>query len=83
MSVPCIVTDVGGNRDIITHGGNGFIVQPKDYNAIAKYLLFFIKNPLIRQKMKLKAREKAVNFFNKDKMIQKYLDLYKEIIEVN
>ena len=83
MSVPCIITDVGGNRDIITHGENGFIVQPKDYNAIANYLLFLIKNPLIKQKMKLKAREKAVNFFNKDKMIQKYINLYEEIIEAN
>lgn len=83
MSVPCIVTDVGGNCDIITHGENGFIVQPKDYNAIAEYLFFLIKNSLIRQEMKLKAREKAVKFFNKDKMIQKYIELYEEIIKAN
>lgn len=36
MGVPCIVTDINGSNEIIKPGFNGWIVPPKDINALAE-----------------------------------------------
>jgi len=44
--LPIIVTDVGGNRDFVVEGENGWIVPAKDENVPAQRLLNVIENLL-------------------------------------
>ena len=39
FSLPSIVTDINGSREIITQGENGFIVPPHDNVALARAML--------------------------------------------
>jgi len=80
MELPCIVTDVGGNSDIIEHGKEGFLVRPGDYRAIAKYLKFLIDNASKAREMGLAAREKAIRQFEFNKMMKQYVELFNRVI---
>jgi len=81
MGVPCIVTDVGGNPDIIENGKEGFLVEPGDYKTIAQYLKFLIENPVKRRKMSIAAREKAIREFDFNMMIKKYCNFFNYILQ--
>ncbi len=36
--LPVVATDVGGIRELIRHGENGYVVSPQDHQALAKYI---------------------------------------------
>lgn len=79
--LPCIVTDVGGNSDIIDDGKEGFLVKVGDYSAIAHYLKFLIDNPSKRNEMGTAAREKAIRKFDFKLMVDKYSNLFQEVVD--
>ena len=80
MGLPCIVTDIGGNPDIIEDGKQGFLVRPGDYKAIAGCLRKLIENPGQRRKIGLSARDKAVKEFGFSTMVDRYDALFHKII---
>ena len=43
--VPVIVTNIGGNSDIIQDGENGFIIEPNDVEELSKRIINIIKHP--------------------------------------
>ena len=45
FSLPSIVTDINGSREIITHGENGFIVPPHDSVALARAMMEMWTSP--------------------------------------
>jgi glycosyltransferase involved in cell wall biosynthesis len=44
MELPCIVTDVGSNTDLIKTGFNGTVVAPKDKEGLKNAIIFYLKN---------------------------------------
>jgi glycosyltransferase involved in cell wall biosynthesis len=48
---PVVVTSVGSLPEMVEHGVNGFIVPPKDVNALADALITLIEDALLRQRM--------------------------------
>jgi len=36
VGLPIIATDIGGSRDVVTHGYNGLLVPPADTRALAE-----------------------------------------------
>jgi|GEM_PF-3310943 len=81
MGIPCIVTDVGGNPNIIEDGREGFLVQPRDYRTIAEHIRYLIKKPDVWKEMSLAARRKAVKNFDFDHMIDSYCVLFNRILD--
>jgi glycosyltransferase involved in cell wall biosynthesis len=77
--LPCIVTNVGGNPDIIEDGVEGYLVEPGDYMTIARHLRYIIDKPTLRRKMGRAARAKAVAQFSVETMIDKYRKLFENI----
>ena len=43
--IPAIVTDVGGNKDIISDGIDGFIIRPNNTEELTEKINFLIDNP--------------------------------------
>jgi len=76
---PVISFAVGGNKDIISHGIDGFLVQPGDYKTYSKLLLFLIENPDEVKKLGYNARRKIINFFDSEKRIENLIKIYKVI----
>lgn len=49
--LPLVATDIGGNREIVKNGINGFIVPPKDAARLAEKVRYLAENPDEKKKM--------------------------------
>jgi glycosyltransferase involved in cell wall biosynthesis len=77
---PIVTTDSVGCRDTVIDGVNGFLIPPKNANALADALKKLIDNPSLRKDMGKKAREFAVKKFDIKDVIKVHLDIYKQIL---
>lgn len=68
---PVIVTDVPGCRDAVVHGEDGFMVSPFSPNDLAEKMTYFIENPHKIKEMGEKGHQKAIQFFNEDRVAKK------------
>lgn len=76
--LPVITTDWPGCRDTVDAGENGWLVPPRDAGALATAMLEFCKmSPQLRAAMGRAGREKAVQVFDEQLVIQHYLDTIK------
>lgn len=48
---PVIGSDLGGIRDIIQHGHNGYLVPPGDAKALEEAIVLILKNPTQAREM--------------------------------
>ena len=71
-NIPVITTSVGGNEEVIVNGVNGFIVVPKDINALKKILTNVF---LGEQKIIDNTRITIENNFTIEKMVNHYINL--------
>jgi glycosyltransferase involved in cell wall biosynthesis len=62
--LPSIVTDVGGNAELITHGVHGLIVPRESVHAIAEAISYLAKHPEERAQMAKMARARACEAFD-------------------
>lgn len=63
-SLPCIVTDVGGNAEAVTQNVNGFVVRPGAANEVAEAILALMNNSEKRQEMGRASRRIAESKFD-------------------
>jgi glycosyltransferase involved in cell wall biosynthesis len=74
--LPCVVTDVGGNREAISEGRNGFLVPSEDAEAAAARILTLIENPKCARQMGQLGRVTVEEKFTTDAMITRLVSLY-------
>ncbi|MEM3137472.1 MAG: glycosyltransferase [Thermofilaceae archaeon] len=77
---PVIGSNVGGIKDQIIDGFNGFLVPPRDSQAIAERILYFIDNPSEARRMGMNGRRLAEESFNIEKRICKIIQLYERVL---
>ena len=58
--IPAVASDVGGIREWIEDGNNGFLVQQADSGALANALARLLNQPELARRMGQAARRKAV-----------------------
>lgn len=73
---PVICTKIGGGKEIIKDGENGFLVDPKDEKEIVEKILFLLKNEEKCKIMGEKGYNYAKRIFSLDKMVENYQNLY-------
>jgi glycosyltransferase involved in cell wall biosynthesis len=71
---PIITADSPGCRDPIEHGKNGFIVPPRDANALALAMLQFIDHPDLISQMAANSRAIAEEVYDVDRVNRILLD---------
>lgn len=76
MSVPHLVTKVGGIGEVINHGKTGLGVDSGDKEAFTKGLIELYTDSEQVAKMSDAARARIVNAYSQEMMTQKYTDLY-------
>jgi glycosyltransferase involved in cell wall biosynthesis len=73
--LPCVATDVGGSAETISHGREGWIVQPGSVEQLASATKHALSNAEERQRMGIRARGEVLNLFNIETTINKVRDL--------
>ena len=79
MGLPSVVTDINGSREIIVHGENGFIVPPKDVNALYDAMKSMLLDIEVREYMAKNARDMINSRFEKSFVQDCLMNFYKEI----
>jgi len=77
---PVIASSVGGLREQVVDGFNGFLVPPRDPRAIADRILYFLENPSEVERMGLNGRRLAEERFDVEKRVNKIIELYDSLI---
>ncbi|MEW6213669.1 MAG: glycosyltransferase [Nitrospirota bacterium] len=74
--LPCIVTDVGGNPEIVKDQDTGFVVSSNDEKALSKVIDMLIENGDLRKKIGMAGRKRFEANFTVDKMVGAYQGMY-------
>lgn len=78
---PVVATDVGNFSEMVENGTTGFIVPPKNVNALAEAIIKLLKDDKLRQKMGENAYKTVKEKFSWDKIAQRTLQVYEEAID--
>ncbi len=72
FGIPSIASNVGGTKEAVLHNKTGIIIN--DIDDIYQSIHNLLKNPNQRKKLGENARKRAIEDFNWDIVIKKYLD---------
>ena len=76
-----VLTDVGGNRELVETGANGLIVPPSDVPALAEALLALVNDPQRRVAFGKAARERVRVDFSIETVTRQYEALYEGVAQ--
>jgi len=79
MGIPVVASDVGGIYTLIKEGKNGFLVHPKDDQALADGLNKILEDEALALKMGEISKKMVSNEFTLDSMSDKVIEVYKEL----
>ena len=80
MQVPVVTTDVGAVREIVDHGRTGFVVPPRDPEAIAEAVLAILaESPEQVREMVGQARKTVEERFAVDTIAEQQLQVYEHV----
>ncbi|OGX54993.1 MAG: hypothetical protein A2460_05760 [Omnitrophica WOR_2 bacterium RIFOXYC2_FULL_43_9] len=80
-SKPTIAADVGGCAEVIEDGKTGFIVAPRDTEALAEKIITLLKDTSMRARMGEAGRKRVEECFSLKKMVQSTENLYTELYQ--
>lgn len=78
--LPIISTDQGAISESVLNGVNGFIVEARNPEAIARKLKILIENPELRQKMGKESRRLYEDKFTEDKMVERLANVFNYVL---
>lgn len=81
LSTPCIVTDAGGNPEIIENNFNGLVTPNKDVDAFAKAIVQLSTENLTV--MQVNARQRFETRFTNKAMVKRYATIYSNMVGGN
>ena len=61
--------------------GYGYVVKPKNYQEFADKVMYILKNPDIASDMGADARQRVLNGFTIEDMVDNYAKTYKQMYE--
>lgn len=77
---PVVVTNVGSLPELVEDGKEGFVVPPKDPEALARAIIRILKDEKLRKEMKKNVLRKAEQL-SWDNIAKMHLKVYEEVIE--
>lgn len=78
--LPCVVTDVGGNGELVVDGETGYVVPPNDPATMAQKILCLFKNEKLRKEMGMAGRRRIEKDFSVDKMVSETKEIYEKLL---
>ena len=78
--MPVIAFDIGGTKDIVIHKETGYLATPYKSDELAIGVEWCMENI---EKLSKKCVEKAKKDFDREKIVTKYINVYKEALKNN
>lgn len=78
--VPPVVTDSGGSPELVVDGVSGFVVPPSDARSIAAAIEKLYRDPELRRRMGIAARERIAKNFRNEDTVKQTIALYEELV---
>jgi glycosyltransferase involved in cell wall biosynthesis len=78
---PVVATAVGGIPEQIEDGVTGFLVRPRDVNAMAEAIVRLLTDDAVRRQLGRNAAEDARTRFDLSRQAEEYTEWYREILE--
>lgn len=79
--VSVVASNVGGLPEVVMDGVEGFLVEPRDTEKMAERSISILSDDSLRRDMGKRAREKAQALFCSTKIIPRYEEFYRKIID--
>lgn len=79
---PVIGTSVGGIKDIINDGVNGFLVPRKDSALLAEKIIYLIENPGRAKDMGEQGYQKAILEYDMERWVNRIIEVYESVLQV-
>lgn len=79
-SVPVIVSDIQGNRNLVSHGETGLIFSTGDSCNLAEMLVQIMDNPAEACALAIRGNRKIEEQYSNKKMAAEYTRLYQELL---
>jgi glycosyltransferase involved in cell wall biosynthesis len=81
-SLPIVVTDVGGSRDVIEHGTSGYITPPADSQALGDAMLQVMAlAPSERDAMGAAGRARVTSVFDLEAVTNRWQGIYRDLLK--
>lgn len=78
---PFITSNSVGCKETLVDGYNGFLIQPKDVDALTEKLDLLLSDKELRIKMGKNARQYAEDYFSIEIVKEKHLAIYDELVK--
>ncbi len=77
--LPIVATDVGGIREQVVEGRNGYVLPTGDIEGLAARAAALIRDPAGRAAMGAAARDLALDRFDEHRMLDEYVRCYRDV----
>ena len=77
---PIITSNSVGCKETLVDGYNGFLIQPKDVDALTEKLDLLLSDKELRMKMGKNARKYAEDYFSIEVVKERHLAIYDELV---
>lgn len=81
LGKPVIATSGGGTNEIVIDNNTGFLTNPSDPEDLSKKMEALLNNPEMRQKMGKSGRERILDYFSINSMVDNYHKLYLTVLQ--
>lgn len=80
MRKPVIATRIAGVPEMITHGENGFMMEPGDIEKLAEYILMILLDEKLGKQMGARGEQIVLEKFTLQSLITKVENLYASLV---
>lgn len=80
MEIPAVVSDTGGNAEIVADGETGYVVPPSDAKALAEAIEKLYSDRELCRQFGKNARQRIATHFNHDLTVERYMAFYRELL---
>ena len=81
VGLPVIATDIPGNRDLIQHGHNGWLVPVGDSAGFARQTIKLLSDPDLGHDTAARAKTSMQEQFSIHRMVERYIEFYRRILD--
>lgn len=78
--LPVVASNTGGLHEVIRDGETGFLLDPHDVRGMSDVIVRLLGDEGMRTEVGLKARQRALRDFGKDRIVGQYVSLYERLL---